>query len=228
MRTVKLISKTILAGLVLMGLPQQASAQSTRPATQEEPRFEFGGGVGGSFSPSKTITGSGGTADISFPKGLGGSIWLGHNMYRLVGGEFRYDIETGSYKLKGSGQEASFSGRNHLVHYDVHIHFTPLGSKVRPYVLIGAGVKKYNGTGAEHATQALSRVAVLSNTSDLKPMMTFGAGLKMTLTQSLSLRVEFRDTMTPFPGKVVLATGGSNPGGWVQDFTPHAGISYVF
>ncbi len=228
MRTLRLIYKTLLTGLLLLGTPQLASAQTTRPQTHDEPLFEFGGGIGGSFSLPKKITGTGGTADASLPQGLIGSIWLGHNMYRLVGGEFRYDFETGDYKLKGSGQEVSFAGRSHAVHYDVHVHFSPVGSKVRPYVLIGGGVKRYQGTGAEHSVQALSRVAVLSNTSELKPLMTFGAGVKMSIGHNLNFRIEFRDTLTPFPGKIILPTTGGSPGGLVHDFTPLAGISYVF
>lgn len=228
MRTLKLIYKTILTGMLLLLCGQQAKAQTSHPSTSEEQRFEFGGGIGGTFSTSKTITGSGGTAEASLPKGLAGSIWLGHNMYRLVGGEFRYDFETGDYKLKGSGQEVSFGGRSHSVHYDVHVHFSPLGSKVRPYVLVGGGVKRYSGTGAERAFQPLSRIAVLSNTNELKAMMTFGAGLKMSIGHNLNVRLEFRDTMTPFPGKIILPTSGGNPGGWVHDFSPLIGISYVF
>ena len=228
MRTLKLIYKTILPGIVLLVFGQQARAQTSRPTGLDEQRFEFGGGIGGSFGTSKSITGSGGTADAFLPRGLAGSIWLGHNMYRLVGGEFRYDLETGDYKLKGSGQEVSFGGRSHSVHYDVHVHFSPLGSKLRPYVLAGVGVKRYSGTGAERAFQPLSRVAVLSATNELKAMMTFGAGLKLSIGRNLNLRLEFRDTMTPFPGKIILPTTGGNPGGWVHDLTPLVGLSYVF
>ena len=228
MRTLKLIYKTILTGLLLLVSGEDAEAQTSRPTVLDEQRFEFGGGIGGTFSTSKMITGAGGTAEAYLPRGLVGSVWLGHNMYRLVGGEFRYDFETGDYKLKSSGQEVSFGGRSHSVHYDVHVHFSPLGSKLRPYVLVGAGVKRYSGTGAEHAFQPLSRIAVLSNTSELKAMMTFGAGLKMSMGHNLNLRLEFRDTLTPFTGKIILPTLGGNPGGWVHDFTPLVGVSYVF
>ena len=229
MRTIRLIFKTVLTGLLLLGTPQLASAQSPKPQTHDEARFEFGGGIGGSFSPARTIKGQGGSADASLPRGIMGSVWLGHNMYRLVGGEFRYDFETGDYKLKGNGQEVSFGGRSHSVHYDILVHFSPLGSKVRPYVLAGGGVKRYEGTGAERAFQStLTRIAVLSRTNELQPMMTFGAGIKMNIGRNLNFRVEFRDTLTPFPGKVILPTTGGSPGGLVHDFTPLAGISYVF
>lgn len=228
MRTVKMIYKTLLTGMLLLFCGQQAQGQASRPTTIDERQFEFGGGIGGTFSTSKTITGSGGTAEATLPRGLAGSLWLGHNMYRLVGGEFRYDYETGDYKLKGSGQEVSFGGRSHSVHYDVHLHFSPIGAKIRPYVLVGAGVKRYSGTGVERAFQPLSRIAVLSNTNELKAMMTFGAGLKVGLGHNMNLRLEFRDTMTPFTGKIILPTSGGNPGGWVHDFTPLIGISYSF
>ena len=229
MRTLRLISQITLAGLLVLGLPQMASAQKSRPlAAPDEPRFEFGGGVGGSFTTQRTITGSSGSADLSFPAKVMGSVWIGHNMYKMVSGELRYDYEGGEYKLSGKGGIATFRSRNQSIHYDVHVHFAPLGSRVRPYVLLGAGVRRFQGNGTERALQANSNIAAFANTSDLKALMTFGAGVKVKLTHSLSLRVEFRDSLTPFPAKVVLPVSGSGPGSLVHDFTPLVGISYIF
>ena len=228
MRTLRLISQFTLVGLLVLGLPQRASAQKSRPtAAADEARFEFGGGVGGSFSTNKTITGTGGSADLKFPTTLMGSVWIGHNMYKNVGGELRYDFEGGEYKLSGKAGTATFGSRSQSIHYDVHVHFAPLGSRVRPYILLGAGVKRFQGNGTERPVQLNSNIAAFANTTDLKVLMTFGAGMKVKLSNSLSLRMEFRDSLTPFPGKVVLPISGG-PGGLVHDFTPLVGISYIF
>ncbi len=228
MRTLRLISQFTLIGLLVLGLPQRASAQKSRPtAAADEPRFEFGGGVGGSFSNNKTITGIGSSADLKFPSGLMGSAWIGHNMYKNVGGELRYDFEGGEYKLSGRTGTATFGSRSHSIHYDVHVHFSPLGSRIRPYVLVGAGVKRFQGNGTERPFQPNSNIAAFANTADLKVLMTFGAGAKVKLTNSLSLRVEFRDALTQFPDQVVLPLSGGKQS-WVHAFTPLVGISYIF
>lgn len=229
MRITKLISQITLTAMLSLGVAQLASAQKSRPqAASDEPRFEFGGGVGGSFAPQTTITGATASADLSFPSSLLASAWVGHNMYKNVSGEIRYDYEGGEYKLTGKGGTASFGSRTQAIHYDIHVNFAPLGSKIRPYVLVGAGVKYFQGNGTERALQPNSNVAAFSNTSEIQPLLSFGAGVKVRLSHSFNLRLEFRDNMTPFPGKVVLPVSGKGPGGLIHDFTPLIGISYMF
>jgi len=49
------------------------------------------------------------------------------------------------------------------------------------------------------------------------------------LPKHIQLRVDFRLLMTPLPNEVIRPTGTSTRiHGWVYDFVPLAGISYVF
>ena len=210
---------------ILMILPFSQVWAQEPPA---EPRYEFGGGVVGSFYDKKTFTSTVGNAEAGFDKGLGASVWVGHHMYPKLSGEMRYDFLRNDMTLEGGGAKASFGGDSHAVHYDLHYHFTELGSRFRPFVLGGAGVKVYQGTGQERAFQPLSQIAVLSHTMEISGLITFGAGVKFQLTDRVLLRLEFRDNLSRFPKKVIAPNKGSGGDGWLHNFAPTAGVSVMF
>ena len=210
--------------LMLLTTAAVLSAQTA----DTEPKFEFGGGVVGSFYDKKALTSTSGNADAGFDPGFGASGWIGHHMYPKVSGELRYDYLRNDMILKGSAASASFGAESHAVHYDVHYHFAEKGAKVRPFVLAGGGVKVYRGTGQERAFQALSQIAVLTKTSEAAGLLTFGVGVKVQLNERCLLRLEFRDNLTRFPKKVIAPNRGSGASGWVNNFAPTAGLSLLF
>ena len=59
-------------------------------------------------------------------------------------------------------------------------------------------------------------------------MISAGAGFRIALKPNVILRAEFRDYLTPFPGNVIAAAPGVHISGWVHDFVPLVGISYLF
>ena len=193
-----------------------------------EPRYEFGGGVAGSFYDKKTFTSTAGNADAGFDKGIGASVWIGHHMYPKVSGEIRYDLLRNDLMLDGSAAKATFGGDSHSIHYDLHFHLTEIGSKVRPFVLAGGGVKMFRGTGQERAFQPLSQIAVLTRATELAGLVTFGAGVKVHLTDRILLRLEFRDNLTRFPKKIITPNRGGGGNGWLSNFAPTAGVSVLF
>ena len=193
-----------------------------------EPRYEFGGGVVGSFYDKKTFTSTAGNADAGFDKGIGASVWIGHHMYPKISGEIRYDLLRNDLMLEGSAAKATFGGDSHAIHYDLHFHLTEIGSKIRPFVLAGGGVKMFRGTGQERAFQPLSQIAVLTRATELAGLVTFGAGVKVQLTDRILLRLEFRDNLTRFPKKIITPNRGSGGNGWLNNFAPTAGVSVLF
>lgn len=192
------------------------------------PRFEVGGAVVGSFYDKKSFTSAVGNADAGFNPGYGASAWIGHHMYPKISGEIRYDYLRNEMKLDGSGASATFGGESHAVHYDIHYHFADSSSRVRPFVLGGGGFKMFRGTGEERAFQPLSQIAVLTRTTELTGLLTFGVGVKMQLSDRILLRIEFRDNFTRFPKKVIAPNRGSGGDGWVHNFLPSAGLSVLF
>jgi hypothetical protein len=192
-------------------------------------KWEVGVAGGGSFYTQQTFTGSVASADASFTTALAASAWLGNDSGQYIGGEIRYDFEAGSPELTGGGAKETLAGQTHAIHYDILFHFTPRNSRVRPFVAAGAGVKIYRGTGEELAYQGpLESVGLLTETQQLKPLISVGGGIKFAVTPSIQLRVEVHDYLTPFPTNVITPNVGTKAGGWIQDLVPMVGLSFTF
>ena len=76
--------------------------------------------------------------------------------------------------------------------------------------------------------QPLSEFVLLSKTTQLKPMVNGGGGVKFQVTPKLGFRVEVHDNVTPFPKDVVQPNAGSKISGWMHDIVAMAGLSYLF
>jgi hypothetical protein len=202
-----------------------AAALLTVPALAEN--YEFGVQGGASIYQSKQISNARGSADAGFSPGWVAGITLGHNMYRHVGGEIRYGYLRNEMKLTSGGTSAKFGGEAHAIHYDFLIHTADLSARVRPYVAVGGGVKIYRGTGAEQAFQPLSTVAVLTKTQEPQGMGSFGAGVKVKMSNKMWFRFDVHDYLTPFPKKVITPVG-DGVSGWLNNIVTTAGITFTF
>jgi hypothetical protein len=191
-------------------------------------KWEFGGGVGGGFYTSGDIANPAGNVSGKFSSNVAASAWLANNSGPLLGGELRYDYQRGNAVITGAGQSATFGAQSQAVHYDFLLHLAPRSSPVRPFVAAGGGVKVYQGTGAEVAFQPLSRIALLTKTNDLKPLVSVGAGIKFNVSKAFGFRAEIHDFLTPFPDKVIAPALNSKTGGWLNDFVVSFGISVLF
>jgi len=192
-------------------------------------KWEYGGGVGGGFYTSQDISGPAGSAAAKLAMGVSGSGWVGNNGGGHWGGELRYDYQMGNLTLNGGGTSASFAAHTQQIHYDILWYSNQNGNRIRPFVAVGAGIKVYQGTGAEVAFQPLSQVALLTKAQDLTPVASVGGGVKVQISPRLSLRVELHDYLSPFPKKVITPNSGEKVGGfgWLNDFVPMVGISYT-
>jgi hypothetical protein len=188
--------------------------------------WEVGGGVGGGFYTSDTVTSPAGSASAKIQTGLAGSAWVGNTWQGRWSGELRYDYGMGDLALSQGGTKATFGAHTQQFHYDLMWHATSSESRIRPYVAVGAGVKLYQGVGAQMAYQPLSNVALLTQQQDLTPMVSAGAGVKFQISSHFQLRMDVHDYLTPFP-KTVITPNGGRVGGWLQDFVPMIGISYT-
>jgi len=201
-------------------------AAALAPAAMAQ-KWEFGGGVGGGFYTSQDVTDPGGSASAKIQSNLAGSVWLANNRSDRWGGELRADYQLGSLELNQGGTQATFAARSYAVHYDVLWYGTHAGSKIRPFVAAGAGIKVYQGTGAQVVYQPLSNFALLTQAQDLTPLISAGGGVKMQLSPHFQLRLEVHDYLTTFPKQVIAPAQGAKVGGWLQDFVPSVGVSYT-
>jgi len=191
-------------------------------------KWEVGGGVGGGFSTNDNITAPSGSANASIQTGLVGSVWLGNYTSGRWGGELRYDYQMGNLDLSQGSTQATFAAHSQDIHYDFLWHFTGNESRVQPFVAFGAGIKIYEGTGAQVVYQPLSNYALLTQAQDLVAMGSAGVGVKFKLASHLMLRLDLHDYITPFPKQVIAPAVGAKAGGWLQDFVPMGGFAFVF
>jgi hypothetical protein len=198
------------------------------PATFAQ-NWEVGVAGGGNFYTSQTISNPAGDASAKLASGFIVSAWLGNNTSGQFGGELRYDYEHSDLNLSSNGTNVSFGGaQTNAIHYDAVYRFAPHEARAIPFVTAGVGVKDYSGTGTEQVFQPLSDIALLTKTSQIKPLVVVGAGVKFQVASNVQFRVEVKDFLTPFPNQVIAPALGSKVGGWLSDFTAMAGISFSF
>ena len=204
--------------LLFFGATQAANAQGG----------EVGFAGGGSFYINQTVKAEAGEIKAGFEPGFAVSAWGGHNMHRYVGGEVRYMFQQQDMKLDGSGEKVTFSGRSHAVHYNVLIHTASTDSNVRPFFAVGGGIKGFQGTGTESVDQPLQEFALLSKTTEWKPLIVFGGGVKFAVSESVLLRVEVYNYMSQTPKKVIAPAPGASIGSWFHNLVPMFGLSIQF
>lgn len=199
---------------------------SASAAFAEKGEFAILGG--GSFGMSKAVDSPSGDADAGFKNGFSAGIGITHNMYTLLGGELRYTYQRHDMKLTSSSTKVTFGAESHAVHYDLVLHGTPRGSRVRPYVAGGGGMKIYRGTGKEQAIQPLGNIAVLTRTTQTVGMVSVGAGVKFALSDKLQFRIDVHNYMSPVPKDVIAPVPPGKIGGWLHNIVPMAGIAFTF
>ncbi|HOL71032.1 MAG TPA: hypothetical protein PLA43_00905 [Bryobacteraceae bacterium] len=180
----------------------------------------------GVYANRPKLTSPAGSAEAGLGDGPVAGAFLTQNLYRYVSGQIRYSWQRGDMSLSSGSRKATFSGDSHAIHYDWLIYALADEAKVRPFAAAGAGFKLYRGTGSETAVQPLQEVALLTRTSEWKPLVSLGAGVVWNATPWARLCIEFRDYMTPFPTRVIEPIEGG--GGWVHDLVPALSFGFRF
>ena len=191
-------------------------------------KWEIGVLGGGSINNTDSVTSPFGSGDVGIKNGLAVGAYVGSDMNKHFGGEIRYEYLPGDLKVSSSGNEATFGGEAHAIHYDFLLHFASSEARVRPFVSFGGGVKVFRGTGKATVTQPLSGLALLTNTHETKGLGVFGAGIKAKIAPRLTLRAEVNDFITPFPRQVIAAAPGAKISGLMHDIVFMAGLGIMF
>jgi hypothetical protein len=182
---------------------------------------------GGAFLPGVPVQG----APVPVTAGLGpGAVagaFFGQDLYTHWSGEIRYLFELRNLRLASGGASASFSGRAHLLQYELQYQLRPRSERVRPFLAAGGGMKLFQGTGDENAYQPLMQYAWLTRTQELKPLLTVGAGVKFYVARRMILHLDLRDQITGLPSRTIAPAPGMAIKGWLHDFVPTAGLSWA-
>jgi outer membrane protein W len=191
-------------------------------------KWEVGGGAGGSFYPNRTLQSSVGSATTGFKSNVAGIFWLSNDFRNRFGGEVRYAYQRGNATLTSGSTTLDFGAQSHQITYDFLVYTNSNKSAVRPYFLVGGGMKGYQGTGEEQALQPLIQYAALTKTSQWMPVVNVGAGIKWDVSRKVVLRFDVRDNMTQFPKDVILPVPPNTVGGFLHNIVPTFGIAYRF
>ena len=187
------------------------------------------GAIGGyGFSPSLTVKSPAGSATTGFNNGGVFGVFGGDDMYNYWSGEARYLYRYSDLKLSSGGTNVDFAAHTHYITGDFLAHLRPRESRIRPFLAFGGGIKIFDGTGQESASQPLGKIAALTHTQEVLPTADFGAGVKVNLTTHLRVRFEVRDYLSPPPSKVITAAPGGSIGGWLNDIQGLVGVSYTW
>ncbi|MBZ5586781.1 MAG: hypothetical protein LAQ30_32260 [Acidobacteriia bacterium] len=190
-------------------------------------QWEFGAGAGGSFLTGAPVTASAGSATAGFKPGAAFGVFFGQDLYRRVSGEIRYGFIMSDLRLQGGGQEATFAGQSHVLHYDILLHTIRGDNRKEFFAAFGGGMKIFRGTGKETAYQPLMQYALLTKSQAVEPMVSVGGGVKFAIAPRVSLRLEVRDYITPFPKDVIAPAAGAKIGGTLlHDIVPMVTLSF--
>jgi hypothetical protein len=203
-------------------------ALSLAPAcAQSASVWEFGAGIGAGYTQSKAIKGGPGSASAGFRPGPGGAFWVGNEFGKRYSGEVRYMFQRSVAKLTSGNTSVGFGGNTHQFTYDVLFHIASDNkAKFRPYVVVGGGMKVFQGTGTEQALQPLLQYAALTKAKQWVPVLNIGAGVKWQLTTHALLRFDVRDTMSAFPKEIIFPVPPNKVNGWLHTLTPSIGLAY--
>jgi hypothetical protein len=204
-----------------------AVALTAAGQVRDREAWEIGVAAGYGFSRDVKIESATAQASGGLRPGFAFGVVAGNHVRSWLSGEARYTYRQNDLRLSGGGAEARFDAESHVLHYDFLFSAGKRGS-IQPFLAAGAGIRYFRGTGRESSSQALSRVAILTRTDDLRPLISLGAGIRIPLSSLLSLRVEARDYLSPFPTEVIAPVPGARTSGWLHDFVPMVGLSFTF
>lgn len=189
-------------------------------------QWEFGGVGGVGFLSNVNVSSPSGSATAGFQPGAAFGAYVGQNLHTHISGELRYEYLQNDLHIKSGSTNAVFGGNAHAFHYDVLWHTNRRESRMQAFVVVGAGLKVFRGTGTEQAYQPNYQFGYMTKTQQLEPMGDFGAGLRFQIRPALYIRTEFRDFITPFPENIIAPAPGAKYGSILHDFVPMIGITY--
>jgi hypothetical protein len=190
--------------------------------------WELGAAGGFGLVQDATIRNPSGSVTAGIDNRFAAGAVAGQDLYERLSGELRYTFRDDDLVLKSGGRKANMDGDSHLIHYDLLFHARGRNSRIRPYAAAGSGIRLFRGTGREDVNQPFRNFAFLTKASEVKPLISVGGGVKATVTRHVLIRLDFRDYASPFPEELFVVAPGAKIHGWVHDFVPLAGVSWVF
>jgi hypothetical protein len=140
----------------------------------------------------------------------------------------RYLYHDGDPFLSTGAVRGTIQGQSHAFSYDVLFQVRDRKARIRPYFAVGVGGKYYVTTGPAPVPQPMPKIGGLVATNQWRALFTGGGGVKVSITGHILMRVDFRDYVTAFPTHMIVPAANGTDKGIFHQFTPLAGVSYVF
>jgi hypothetical protein len=181
------------------------------------------------FGSLARLTNSSGSARAGVPAKGAIGVTLTENINNHIRGEIHSLLHWGGPQLRFDGTQTNLNGHTNAVTYDFLFYMVPHESAIRPFVSGSAGIKVHPGNGQQFldTSEPLANFALLRPITQVEPAISVGVGVKFTFANHAQVRIELRTYMTPLQDLVFRPTGLSKIRGWLYDFVPLGGISYV-
>jgi hypothetical protein len=204
----------VLAGLAMAG---SAAAEGIEFWFVAGQTLMSNGGLGSDLCPtgssSALCTSIGGTSnDVSLADGFHFGFRGGFNTGEHVGYEVGYMYNRTSLQFNNPPGTPSEGMAYHQVMFNGLYYLTGTDAKVRPFATGGLGFTNYAQPG--------SSAAYGGGTTKLG--VNYGGGVKIRLTSLLGLRFDLRQSTTPKPFGLPLASG------WLRETEISAGVGVHF
>jgi len=191
-------------------------------------QWEIGGAAGYGIYRNLTVTSGALSGKAGFKHGMAFGAVAGHHPFSRLSGEVRYTFRDSDIKITSGSAKVGFRGDAHALHYDALLHAAPKGSHIRPFFAFGGGMKVFRGNEPERAGQPLSQLAGYREVTQIKPMLSVGAGASASFGPHMRLRLDARDYITPFPTNVIEPAPRARLNGALHDIVVLIGLSGVF
>lgn len=165
--------------------------------------------------PVATPTGAQ-TQRVEFGDGFRFGFRMGINGEGITGWEFMYAYSRSQLRFIQPNGDTSESGMGiHTGGLNYLIHFTPQGTRIRPFVTGGGIFANYVPPGQ----------SVTSGGGQTKFGFNYGGGVKLRLTDIYAIRFDLRQFTTPRPN---FGAPFTNQDGWIKLTEASAGFGIVF
>jgi flagellar motor protein MotB len=229
----RLKSRPIASALLSMALcaslavAQDANSSSTQAQSTTKPTSATSNDTGNNLPDTIELDPFGGVSIFGqVNRGLaekhltGGALGgrVGVNVSKYVGLELMYQYTVNNVRFLTPTQAGlpryDFGNRIHELAFNPVFHFTPRGSRVRPYVTVGVGAVQYTPTDPAKRIARDPTVNAVYNSANLNDnlqvALNYGGGIKFHLTDHFGLRLDARGMLSRNPtyGLPNYPTGG--------------------
>jgi Outer membrane protein beta-barrel domain len=178
----------------------------------------------GAYHPL-TLTAPAGIAQAGIGPRAVLNVSAGRQLGDHVAIEGAWTFQDGDFELVSGSTKTAFDADAYAVHVDLLGYLRSPSSRLRPYLVCGAGAKFFHGIEAA-SPRPLVEFGSFRNGIDSRTLLAWGGGAEWKVSTHWSLRFDLRDYVTPFPRGVIVPVAEAKLSGQLQDFVAVVGLTF--